>query len=82
MALQDGTRREPYNEPRDSHGRPAAKGINWSIVVPVALVVALLVSAIGFFFGGQNTVINAPASTPPSVQQPDTTPPANPEPSQ
>jgi hypothetical protein len=45
-------------------------------------VVAVLVSAIGFFSGGQNTVTNAPASTPPSVQQPDTTPPANPEPSQ
>jgi hypothetical protein len=82
MALQDGTQREPYNEPRDSYGRPSSKGINWSIVVPVALVVALLVSAIGFFSGGQHTLTNAPVSTPPSVQQPDTTPPASPKPAQ
>ena len=77
MPLQDGTPREPYNEPRDSQGRPAAKALNWSIVLPVALAVALLISALGFFLEGKSTVTNVPANTPPSVQQPDTSPPAN-----
>lgn len=80
MPLQDGTPRERYNETRNSQGRPTTRGINWSVVLPVALAVALLISALGFFLDGKSTVTNAPANTPPSVQQPDTTPPVNGQP--
>jgi hypothetical protein len=77
MALHDGTPRERYNEPRDTQGRPA-RGFNWSIVLTVALAVALLISTLSFFYREERAVTNAPTQPPPSVQQPDTTPPANP----
>jgi hypothetical protein len=84
MPLQDGTPRVQYNEPRDSQGRPTTGGFYWPIAFTVAAIVVLLVILTGFFSDGEvgNSRVNAPSSTPPSVQQPDTSPPVDQNPSQ
>jgi hypothetical protein len=80
MALHDGTPRERYTESRDSQGKPAP-GLNWSIVLTVALAVVLLIATLGFFYREERAVTNAPVGPPLSDQQPDTTAPVNPTPS-
>lgn len=70
------------DEPRDGPRRPAVTGINWSVALPVAVLVALLITFVTDLIGneGGTSGVNAPSSTPPSVQQPDTSPSVNQDP--
>jgi len=77
MALRDGTPRE-----RDALERHAAKPRMSSVFIVVLLFVALIAAVLSAFYREERAVTNAPANTPPSTQQPDTTPPINQAPSE
>jgi|GEM_PF-6438257 len=70
-----------FGPPRD--GSPAenppdaAHRSGWGVPVTVALVIAVVVGLSLMLHQDKREVTNAPGGTPPSVQQPDTTPPAN-----
>ena len=84
MPLQDGTPRRPYDGPRDSQGNRPRTSASWAIILTIVFAVfgiAAVVSAMNGWNDDQ-TVTNAPANTPPSVQQPETTPAVNGEPAQ
>ena len=70
MALQDGTPRRPYDGPRDSQGNRPRTSASWAIILTAALVVFVVAAITSALIGGddEQSVTNAPANTPPSVQ--------------
>lgn len=82
MPPEDRMPRRPYDGPRDSQGNRPRTSASWAIMLTVTVMVfgiAALVSAMNGW-NDEQSVTNAPANTPPSVQQPETTPPVNQEP--
>ena len=82
MALQDGTPRESYVEPRNTQGDRPRPPMSTSVVTAIVFLLFLLVGLAAAFVLDNQRVTNAPASTPPSTQQPSAAPPVNPAPAQ
>ncbi len=81
MAIQDGTPREPYTGPRNTQGDRPSPPMRTGLVSTIVVLTIILLGLVATFYEGKREVTNAPAGTPPSIQQPDTTPPANQTPS-
>ena len=75
MALQDGTPRETYNEPRNTQGDRTRAPMTTSLVTTIVVLFVLLVGMAAAFYLDNLQVTNTPANTPPSTQQ------SNPRPS-
>jgi hypothetical protein len=79
MALHDWRHRGQES----NHDRPNGYLPTWSVILAVGFIVALLWALFSAYQGSNDRgVTNAPAGTPQSVQQPDTTPPTNSNPAQ
>ena len=81
MALQDGTPREPYVEPRNTQGDRPRPPMRTSVVSTIVYLSFLLVALSAAFVLDNRRVTNAPATTS-STQQPSAAPPVNPAPAQ